>query len=69
MKKKKYIKPVTVVIVTSAGHLLSGSPTKNTGMHHGNSKENTSFGDESDDSDSPASDGWAKVGTVWDDEL
>jgi hypothetical protein len=67
--KKKYIKPVTVVIVTSPGQLLSGSPTKNTGMHHGNSKENTSFGDESDDSESAPTTGWAKVGTAWDDEL
>lgn len=65
--KKKYIKPVTVVIVTSAGHLLTG--TIDTGARHGNSKENTSFGDESDDSDSPTGDGWAKVGTAWDDEL
>lgn len=66
MKKKKYIKPVTVVIVTSEGHLLAGT---NTGAHHGNSKENTSFGDESYDTESAPTTGWAKVGTAWDDEL
>lgn len=66
MKKKKYIKPVTVVIVTSAGHLLAGSDH---GMRHGNSKQNTSFGDESDDTESAPTTGWAKVGTAWDDEL
>lgn len=59
--KKKYIRPVTEVIVTRPGQLLSGS-----GMRHGNSKENVSFND-GDEDDGTDNTGWVKVGSVWDD--
>ncbi|MDY6266596.1 MAG: transposase [Prevotella sp.] len=67
--KKKYIRPVTEVIVTRPGQILSGSgetPVPNTGMHHGNSKENVSFND-GDEDDGTDDTGWVKVGSVWDD--
>lgn len=59
--KKKYIRPVTEVIVTRPGQILSGS-----GMHHGNSKENVSFND-GDEDDGTDDTGWVRVGSVWDD--
>lgn len=63
--KKKYIRPVTEVIVTQPGQLLSGSGRRK-GMRHGNSKENVSFND-GDEDDGTDNTGWVKVGSVWDD--
>lgn len=64
--KKKYIRPVTEVIVTRPGQILSGSHDPSKGMHHGNSKENVSFND-GDEDDGTDDTGWVKVGSVWDD--
>ena len=61
--KKKYIRPVTEVIVTRPGQILSGSDT---GAHHAASKENVSFND-GDEDDGTDNTGWVKVGSVWDD--
>lgn len=63
--KKKYIKPVTEVIVTRPGQILSISGP-NTGLRHGNSKENVSFND-GDEDDGTDDTGWVRVGSVWDD--
>lgn len=65
MKKKKYIKPETEVIYTVPLSFVCDS----TGAENANAKQRTSFGDESDDSESAPTTGWAKVGTAWDDEL
>lgn len=64
--KKKYIRPVTEVIVTRPGQILSGSLGPNKGMHHGASKENVSFND-GDEDDGTDDTGWVRVGSVWDD--
>lgn len=66
MKKKKYIKPETEVIYTVP---LSFVCDSSTGAENANAKQNTSFGDESDDTESAPTTGWAKAGTAWDDEL
>ena len=63
--KKKYIKPVTEVIVTRPGQILSVSGP-NTGARHANSKGNVSFND-GDEADGTDNTGWVKVGSVWDD--
>ena len=61
--KKKYIRPVTEVIVTRPGQILSGSDP---GAEHGNSKENVSFNDGNED-DGTDDTGWVRVGSnVWD---
>ena len=62
--KKKYIKPVTVVIVTRPGQLLAGSLPP--GMGHGAAKENVFFNDGEED-DGTDNTGWVRVGNVWDD--
>ena len=62
--KKKYIRPVTEVIVTQPGQILSGSDPG--GAHHAASKENVSFND-GDEDDGTDDTGWVKVGSVWDD--
>ena len=61
--KKKYIRPVTEVIVTRPGQILSGSDP---GMTDGAAKKNVSFND-SDEDDGTDNTGWVKVGSVWDD--
>ena len=61
--KKKYIRPVTEVIVTRPGQILSGSDP---GMTDGAAKENVSFND-GDEDDGTDDTGWVKVGSVWDD--
>ena len=63
--KKKYIRPVTEVIVTRPGQILSVSGP-NTGLRYGNSKGNVSFND-GDEDDGTDDTGWVKVGSVWDD--
>lgn len=65
MKKKKYIKPETEVIYTVPLSFVCDS----TGAENANAKQNTSFGDESDDTESAPTTRWAKAGTAWDDEL
>ncbi|WP_288153234.1 hypothetical protein [uncultured Prevotella sp.] len=64
--KKKYIRPVTEVIVTQPGQILSGSLGPNEGAHHANSKGNVLFND-GDEDDGTDDTGWVKVGSVWDD--
>lgn len=67
--KKKYIRPVTEVIVTRPGQILSGSgesTVTDNGAHHANSKGNVSFND-GDEDDGTDNTGWVKVGSVWDD--
>lgn len=61
--KKKYIRPVTEVIVTRPGQILSGSDP---GLTDCNAKENVSFND-GDEDDGTDNTGWVKVGSVWDD--
>lgn len=61
--KKKYIRPVTEVIVTRPGQILSGSDP---GMTDGAAKENVLFND-GDEDDGTDNTGWVKVGSVWDD--
>lgn len=64
--KKKYIRPVTEVIVTQPGQILSGSDPVDTGLTDCNAKENVSFND-GDEDDGTDDTGWVKVGSVWDD--
>ena len=66
--KKKYIRPVTEVIVTQPGQILSGSgeTSVNNGLTDCNAKENVSFNDGNED-DGTDDTGWVKVGSVWDD--
>ena len=64
--KKKYIRPITVVIAARPGQILSGSLGPNHGMHHGASKENVFFTDGEED-DGTDDTGWVRVGSnVWD---
>ena len=51
--------------MTRSGQILSISGP-NTGLRHGNSKENVSFND-GDEDDGTDNTGWVKVGSVWDD--
>lgn len=64
--KKKYIRPVTEVIVARPGQILSGSLGPNKGAHHANSKGNVLFND-GDEDDGTDNTGWVRVGSVWDD--
>lgn len=59
--KKKYITPVTEVIATRTGQLLSGS-----GNEHAAAKENVLFNDGGED-DGTDNTGWVRAGNVWDD--
>ena len=61
--KKKYIKPVTVVIATDSWQLLAGSDD---GARYGAAKENVFFNDGEED-DGTDNTGWVRVGNVWDD--
>ena len=63
--KKKYIRPVTEVIVTQPGQILSGSDD-DPGLKNCNAKENVSFNDGNED-DGTDDTGWVRVGSVWDD--
>jgi len=62
--KKKYIKPVTVVIAADSRQLLAGSLPP--GARHAAAKENGSFND-GDEDDGTDNTGWVRVGNVWDD--
>ena len=62
--KKKYIKPVTVVIVTLPGQLLAGSLPP--GMGHGAAKEQGMISNVAE-GDSSSVIGWVKTNSVWDD--
>ena len=58
--KKKYIRPVTEVIVTRPGQIFCIS------NEHAASKKDVSFND-GDEDDGTDDTGWVKVGSVWDD--
>lgn len=65
--KKKYIKPVAVVITTDSGQLLAGSPLRpKKGMYHGNAKEQGMITNVAE-GDSSSVIGWVKPHSVWDD--
>lgn len=64
--KKKYIKPVAVVIATDSGQLLAGSLGPNKGMYHGNAKEQGMITNVAE-GDSSSVIGWVKPHSVWDD--
>lgn len=60
--KKKYIKPVTVVIATDSGQLLAGSG----GNKHAGAKENKMISNVAD-GDSSSVIGWVNSNSLWDD--
>ena len=65
--KKKYIKPVTVVIAADSGQLLAGSPhDPSKGMNHGNAKEQGMISNVAE-GDSSSVIGWAQPNSLWDD--
>lgn len=61
--KKKYIKPVAVVIATDSGQLLAGSDP---GMRHGNAKEQGMISNVAE-GDSSSVIGWVNSNSLWDD--
>jgi len=61
--KKKYIKPVTVVIAADSRQLLAGSDP---GAHHAGAKENGMISNVAE-GDSSSVIGWVKPHSVWDD--
>ena len=61
--KKKYIKPVIVVIATDSGQLLAGSDP---GMRHGAAKEQGMIINVAD-GDSSSVIGWVNSNSLWDD--
>lgn len=61
--KKKYIRPVTEVIATRPGQILSVSDP---GLSDGAAKENVSFND-GDEDDGTDDTGWAQPNSSWDD--
>lgn len=62
--KKKYIKPVAVVIAADSGQLLAGS--EDPGMTVGNAKEQGMITNVAE-GDSSSVIGWVKPHSVWDD--
>ena len=64
--KKKYIKPVAVVITTDSGQLLAGSLGPNKGAHHAAAKEQGMISNVAE-GDSSSVIGWVKPHSVWDD--
>ena len=61
--KKKYIKPVTVVIATDSGQLLAGSDH---GARHAGAKENGMISNVAE-GDSSSVIGWVNSNSLWDD--